>query len=97
MKSLSEALSRREVNGSPVKVDGSDAEKSLAFQQAYGTLRNRMLGFTSLPLTSLDRISLQKALEASRASLDELHRQLSSVVGSDADDDVRRSDAHSRV
>ena len=42
----------------PVKVDGSDAEKSLAFQQAYGTLRNRMLGFTSLPLTSLDRISV---------------------------------------
>ena len=47
----------------PVKVEGSDAEKSLAFQQAYGTLRNRMLGFTSLPLTSLDRISLQKALD----------------------------------
>ncbi|MEM5542390.1 helix-turn-helix domain-containing protein [Sulfitobacter sp. AS92] len=48
----------------PVKIEGSDAEKSLAFQQAYGTLRNRMLGFTSLPLTSLDRISLQKALDA---------------------------------
>ncbi|UOA16001.1 MULTISPECIES: arsenate reductase/protein-tyrosine-phosphatase family protein [Sulfitobacter] len=47
----------------PVKVEGSDAEKSLAFQQAYGTLRNRMLGFTSLPLTSLDRVSLQKALD----------------------------------
>lgn len=47
----------------PVKVEGSDAEKSLAFQQAYGTLRNRMLGFTRLPLTSLDRISLQKAAD----------------------------------
>ena len=47
----------------PVKAEGTDAEKSLAFQQAYGTLRNRMLGFTSLPLTSLDRISLQKALD----------------------------------
>lgn len=47
----------------PVKVEGSDAEKSLAFQQAYGTLRNRILVFTSLPLTSLDRITLQKALD----------------------------------
>lgn len=47
----------------PVKVDGSDAQKSLAFQQAYGALRNRIIAFTSLPLASLDRISLQKAVD----------------------------------
>jgi arsenate reductase len=47
----------------PVKVDGSDAEKSLAFRQTYGALRNRMTGFTNLPFDSLDRMSLQKAVD----------------------------------
>lgn len=47
----------------PVKVEGTDAEKSLAFHQTYGALRNRMTGFTALPITSLDRISLQKAVD----------------------------------
>ncbi|WP_296426295.1 helix-turn-helix domain-containing protein [Yoonia sp.] len=47
----------------PVKVEGSDAEKSLAFHQTYGALRNRMIGFTALPLASLDRMSLQKAVD----------------------------------
>ncbi|MCF2904816.1 helix-turn-helix domain-containing protein [Octadecabacter sp. CECT 8868] len=47
----------------PVKVEGTDAEKSLAFHQIYGALRNRMTGFTALPIASLDRISLQKAVD----------------------------------
>ncbi|AKS47064.1 transcriptional regulator, ArsR family [Octadecabacter temperatus] len=47
----------------PVKVEGTDAEKSLAFRQTYGALRNRMTGFTALPIASLDRISLQKAVD----------------------------------
>lgn len=47
----------------PVKAEGSDAEKSLAFHQAYGALRNRIVAFSSLPLHSLDRISLQKAVD----------------------------------
>jgi len=47
----------------PVKVEGSDAEKSLAFHQTYGALRNRMIAFSALPLASLDRISLQKAVD----------------------------------
>lgn len=47
----------------PVKVEGSDAEKSLAFHQTYGALRNRMIGFTALPLASVDRMSLQKAVD----------------------------------
>ncbi len=47
----------------PVKVDGTEAEKSLAFHQTYGALRNRMTGFTALPIATLDRISLQKAVD----------------------------------
>lgn len=47
----------------PVKAEGTDAEKSLAFQQAYGALRNRILGFAALPLDALDRISLQRAVD----------------------------------
>lgn len=47
----------------PVKAEGSDAEKSFAFQNAYGMLRNRITGFTALPIASLDRISLQAAVD----------------------------------
>ncbi len=47
----------------PVSVEGSDAEKSLAFQQTYGALRNRLIAFTALPLKSLDQMSLQKAVD----------------------------------
>ena len=47
----------------PVKVEGTDAERSLAFQHAYGGLRNRILLFTALPLASLDRMSLQRAVD----------------------------------
>jgi arsenate reductase len=47
----------------PVKASGSEAERSLAFQVAYGALRNRIGVFTSLPMNTLDRISLQKAVD----------------------------------
>ena len=47
----------------PVKVEGTDAEKSLAFHQTYGALRNRMTGFTALPIAALNRMSLQKAVD----------------------------------
>ncbi|WP_170370709.1 helix-turn-helix domain-containing protein [Ruegeria arenilitoris] len=47
----------------PVKAEGTEAQKSLAFQQAYGALRNRILTFSSLPFETLDRISLQKAVD----------------------------------
>lgn len=48
----------------PVKVDGTDAEKALAFMDTYRTLRHRMTGFVNLPISTLDRISLQKHLDA---------------------------------
>ncbi|MGB3313862.1 MAG: helix-turn-helix domain-containing protein [Albidovulum sp.] len=47
----------------PVRADGTDAEKSLAFQTAYGALRRRIEAFTALPLASLDRLALQSALD----------------------------------
>lgn len=47
----------------PVKADGTDAEKSLAFQHAYGALLNRIKAFSALPIGQLDRIALQKAVD----------------------------------
>ena len=47
----------------PVKAEGTDAEKSLAFQNAYGALKRRIQAFTSLPVESLDRIALQSAVD----------------------------------
>lgn len=47
----------------PVKVGRSDTENGLAFQQTYGALRNRMTGFTNLPISALDPLSLQKAVD----------------------------------
>ncbi|MEY8837669.1 metalloregulator ArsR/SmtB family transcription factor [Cribrihabitans sp. XS_ASV171] len=47
----------------PVKVEGTDAEKSLAFQHAYGALKRRIQAFTALPVESLDRIALQSEVD----------------------------------
>jgi ArsR family transcriptional regulator, arsenate/arsenite/antimonite-responsive transcriptional repressor / arsenate reductase (thioredoxin) len=47
----------------PVKAGGSEAERSLAFQNAYRALRNRIIAFTALPLDTLSRISLQQAVD----------------------------------
>ncbi|TCO68833.1 helix-turn-helix domain-containing protein [Rhodovulum euryhalinum] len=47
----------------PVKAEGTDAQKSLAFQQAYGALRNRIHAFAALKLETLDRMALQKAVD----------------------------------
>ena len=47
----------------PVKAEGTEAERMLAFQHAYGMLRNRIAAFAALPLEALDRISLQHALD----------------------------------
>jgi len=47
----------------PVKADGTEAEKKLAYQQAYGILKNRISAFTSLPVETLDRASLQARID----------------------------------
>jgi protein-tyrosine-phosphatase len=47
----------------PVKAEGTEAEKRLAFAEAYRMLNNRISAFISLPLSSLDRLSLKRKLD----------------------------------
>jgi arsenate reductase len=46
----------------PAAVEGSDADKWLAFRQAFRELESRVRIFTSLPIESLDRVKLQERL-----------------------------------
>ncbi|MBA2127575.1 ArsR family transcriptional regulator [Hyphomicrobium methylovorum] len=48
----------------PVEAEGDAAQKALAFADTYRMLNNRIGIFTSLPLKSLDELSLQKQLDA---------------------------------
>jgi hypothetical protein len=47
----------------PAAAEGTEAEKRLAFADAYRMLNNRISIFTSLPTTTLDRLALQKRLD----------------------------------
>lgn len=47
----------------PAAVEGSDAEKMLAFQDAFRFMRNRISLFLALPLPSLDQLSLNARLK----------------------------------
>ena len=47
----------------PVKAEGTDAEKRLAFHQTYGSLHNRIMAFSALSFENLDRGSLQKRVD----------------------------------
>lgn len=47
----------------PAAVEGSDAEKALAFAETYRALTRRIQAFTALPLASLDKIALQSRLK----------------------------------
>ena len=42
----------------PAAVEGTDIEKEAAFVAAFRYLKNRIAAFTSLPLESIDRLSL---------------------------------------
>lgn len=46
----------------PVAAEGTDAEKHLAFADAYRQLSNRISAFLALPLALIDRMSLQSRL-----------------------------------
>jgi protein-tyrosine-phosphatase len=46
----------------PAKATGNEAERHLAFAYAFRMLANRIGIFVSLPLDSLDRLSLQRRL-----------------------------------
>jgi arsenate reductase (thioredoxin) len=47
----------------PAEVEGTEAEKHLAFADAYRMLNTRISIFISLPMHSLDRLALQKRLD----------------------------------
>jgi arsenate reductase (thioredoxin) len=46
----------------PADVEGTDAEKHLAFAEAYRMLNNRISIFISLPMNMVDKLALQKRL-----------------------------------
>lgn len=48
----------------PVAVNGAPAEVGLAFADTFRMLRNRIELFVNLPMSSLDRLSLQNRLDA---------------------------------
>jgi protein-tyrosine-phosphatase len=48
----------------PAAVEGTEPEKHVAFADAFRMLNNRIGIFVSLPLTSLDKLTLQKRLDA---------------------------------
>ncbi len=48
----------------PVAATGTDAEKKLAFAEAYRMLKHRIAAFTNLSFDKLDRIALQKAVDS---------------------------------
>ena len=47
----------------PAAVEGTEVVQRLAFADAYRHLNNRISIFTSLPIQSLDKLSLQKRLD----------------------------------
>lgn len=48
----------------PAAVDGDDALKRRAFLKAYSELQRRLSIFVSLPIDKLDRLTLQRRLDA---------------------------------
>lgn len=48
----------------PAAVEGTEADKWIAFRETLRLLDNRIKIFTSLPLATLDRIKLQERLDA---------------------------------
>jgi protein-tyrosine-phosphatase len=46
----------------PAAAEGNEAERRLAFADTYRMLRNRISAFVNLPVSSLDRLSLQKRI-----------------------------------
>lgn len=47
----------------PVRVVGTPVEKMRAFRQTYDAVHSRIAAFTQLPFSSLDRMSLQHAVD----------------------------------
>lgn len=47
----------------PAAVEGTEAEKHFAFADTYRMLSNRISIFVNLPMTSLDKLALQRRLD----------------------------------
>ncbi len=47
----------------PAAAEGTEAEKRLAFAEAYRQMKNRIAAFIALPIASLDRIRLKSSLD----------------------------------
>jgi protein-tyrosine-phosphatase/DNA-binding transcriptional ArsR family regulator len=47
----------------PVKAEGTEAERALAFQRAYAELRNRILPFVALRLRGMSRAAIQSEVD----------------------------------
>lgn len=61
----------------PAAAEGSEAERRLAFAEAYRMLNNRIGIFVSLPMASLDKLSLQHRL-------DEIGKTMPAKAGNEA-------------
>lgn len=48
----------------PAAAEGTEAERRFAFSDTYRMLEGRISTFTSLPIAGLDRLALQKRLDA---------------------------------
>jgi arsenate reductase len=58
----------------PAAVEGNDEQKRRAFAEAFRHLSNRINLFTSLPMDKLDKLSLQKKLDAIGKTASEVPR-----------------------
>ena len=47
----------------PAAVEGNEAERRLAFADAYRMLRNRISVFVNLPIASIDKLALKERLD----------------------------------
>jgi arsenate reductase len=54
----------------PAAAEGSEAEVSLAFADAYRQLYNRITIFSALPIESLDRLALERKMDEIGATRD---------------------------
>ncbi len=55
----------------PAAVEGSEAEKRQVFADVYGQIHNRADIFVNLPISSLDKLALQKRLDEMGTDLPE--------------------------
>jgi len=60
---LRTANERLQLFADPAAADGNEAERRLAFAEAYRLLSNRISIFVSLPMRGLDKLGLQRRLD----------------------------------